>query len=137
MSRKIPENIRKAAAEHAGNRCEYCRLPAVDSFYGFQIDHVISRKHGGTTTLDNLACACPDCNRNKGTDLGTLLDTSAGLIRFFHPRQDDWNFHFEWDETGIIYARTDVGMATLKILQFNHPDRIIERKLLWQLGLWP
>lgn len=63
--------MRRAAAERAGSRCEYCRLPAVDSFYGFQIDHVVSRKHGGTTVLDNLACACPDCNRNKGTDLGT------------------------------------------------------------------
>jgi hypothetical protein len=137
MSRKIPEMMRRAAAERAGSRCEYCRLPAVDSFYGFQIDHVVSRKHGGATVLGNLACACPDCNRNKGTDLGTLLVESTNLIRFFNPRLDDWDTHFEWAETGMIYARTNIGMATLKIFQFNHPDRIIERKLLWQLGLWP
>lgn len=137
MSRKIPETIRKAAAVRAKQRCEYCLLPAVDSFYGFQIDHVISRKHGGNTTLDNLACACPDCNRHKGTDLGTLIDGSSELVPFFNPRRGNWDAHFEWDETGVIHAKTRTGSATIKILQFNHPDRVIERSLLAQLGLWP
>ena len=102
MSRKIPEALRKAAAHRAGNRCEYCRLPADDSFFGFQVDHVISRKHGGITSLENLACSCPDCNRNKGTDLGTFLDDDADLIRFFNPRKDNWNDHFDLDESGMI-----------------------------------
>lgn len=135
MSRKIPETLRKAAAKNAGYRCEYCRLPSDDSFYGFHVDHIISRKHGGHTTLDNLAYACPDCNRNKGTDLGTFLHTPSDLIRFFNPRTDNWGAHFELTETGVIHPKTDIGAATIKICQINHPDRIIERKLLWRVGL--
>ncbi|MBK6947543.1 MAG: HNH endonuclease [Haliscomenobacter sp.] len=137
MSRKISASLRKAAAQRAGYRCEYCRLPAGDSYYGFHVDHIISLKHGGDTALDNLACCCPDCNRNKGADLGTFLDTESELVRFFNPRKDDWNHHFLMDESGMIHHKTSVGAATVKIFLFNHPDRIIERRLLWRLGLLP
>ena len=137
MSLKIPANLRVAAAERAGNRCEYCHLPAGDSFYGFHIDHIISKKHSGETVLGNLACSCPDCNRNKGTDLGTYLDDNQQLVRFFNPRIDVWKAHFELLPTGVIHPRTEIAEATVKILQINHPDRIIERKLLMRLDLLP
>lgn len=134
MNRNVPESLRKIAANRALHRCEYCRLPSADSFFGFQVDHIISRKHGGKTTLENLAYSCPDCNRNKGSDLGTL-DSDGTLIRFFNPRTDDWKNHFEMDDSGLIVHKTAMGAATIKIFQFNHPDRIIERNLLRQLGL--
>ncbi len=135
MSRKIPESLRLATAKRANYCCEYCLIPNIDSYYGFQVDHIISRKHGGKTILANLANACPDCNRYKGTDLGTYLTISLILTRFFHPRLDKWNDHFETDNSGLISPKTDIGEATIKIFQINHPDRIIERQLLWRLGL--
>jgi HNH endonuclease len=135
MSQKIPNILRKAVALRANYCCEYCRIADIDSYYGFQIDHIISRKHGGKTLLMNLAYACPDCNRYKGTDLGTYLNNSLNLIRLFHPRLDVWQEHFETDNSGLITAQTDIGSATLKVLSINHPDRIIERKLLWHLDL--
>jgi len=137
MSRKTPSNLRRTAAKRAEFRCEYCHIPSVDSFYGFQTDHIISRKHGGATTLDNLAFACPDCNRNKGTDLGTYLKNSDEFVRFFNPRADKWSAHFEILPSGEIIGKTDIGTATIKIFQMNHPDRIIERALLWKLGFLP
>jgi hypothetical protein len=82
-----------------------------------------------------LAYACPDCNRYKGSDLGTYLDNPLVLIRFFNPQIDDWDDHFEADDSGLISSKTDIGKATLKIFQINHPDRIIERQLLWKLKL--
>jgi hypothetical protein len=33
----------------AGNRCEYCRLPASLEWLHFQIDHIIAQKHLGAT----------------------------------------------------------------------------------------
>ena len=135
MSQKIPEYLRLTTAKRANYRCEYCHIPHIDSFYGFQVDHIISRKHDGETILSNLAFACPDCNRYKGTDLGTYLDNTLVLTRFFHPRLDNWNAHFETDNSGFITAQTTIGEATLKILQINHPDRIIERQLLWRLSM--
>ena len=135
MSQKIPEAFRIIAATRANSCCEYCRIPHIDSYYGFQVDHIISRKHGGKTILRNLAFACPDCNRYKGTDLGTYLTHKLELTRFFHPRLDKWDDHFETDDSGLIAALTPIGEATLKIFQINHPDRIIERQLLWRLGM--
>lgn len=73
MNRKIPIQLRKKIIGLSDNCCEYCRLPDEDSYYGFQIDHVVSIKHDGKTNLQNLAYACPDCNRYKGSDLGTYL----------------------------------------------------------------
>ena len=135
MSKKIPKSLRLAAAKRANQCCEYCHIPNIDSYYGFQVDHIVSRKHGGKTILSNLAYACPDCNSYKGTDLGTYLTSSLILTRFFHPRLDQWNDHFLTDNTGFISALTDIGEATIKIFQINHPDRIIERQLLWRLGV--
>ena len=133
MSQKIPKILRKAIIRRANSCCEYCHIGDIDSYYGFQVDHIISIKHGGKTLFMNLAYACPDCNRYKGSDLGTYLDDTLNLVRLFHPRIDIWDEHFETDNSGLITALTDIGAATLKVLSINHPDRIIERQLLWRL----
>ncbi len=135
MNKKIPNELRKRIIELSGNCCEYCHLPDEDSYYGFQIDHIISRKHGGKSNFQNLAYACPDCNRYKGSDLGTYLYNSFDFTRFFHPRLDYWSDHFELNSSGGISAKTEIGEATLKIFSINHPDRIIERKILIELGI--
>lgn len=136
MSQKIPQNLRNEVALRANFRCEYCQIPDIDSYYGFQIDHIISRKHDGKTELDNLAYACPDCNRYKGSDLGTYLNQSTNFIRFFNPRIEEWNDHFLIDNSGQIIGTSEVGKATVKIFSINHPDRIIERRILLELSNW-
>lgn len=44
--------------------CQYCgrRMPAAQ----LSLDHVIPRSRGGTTTWDNVVCACLRCNVKKG-----------------------------------------------------------------------
>ena len=99
-------------------------------------DHIISIKHGGPTNIENLAYSCSACNQNKGTDLGTYLPNGKKLIRFFNPRKDKWNQHFEIYE-GEIVAKTKIGEASAKIFQFNVVDRVILRKLLMEMGRYP
>ncbi|MDX2250197.1 MAG: HNH endonuclease signature motif containing protein [Bacteroidia bacterium] len=137
MSVYIPDSFRSFVAERALYKCEYCRTPESNSFYKFQIDHIISLKHGGQTELENLAYSCPICNRNKGSDLGTLLADNGPVIRFFHPRKDQWENHFEVSIEGILYPKTEEAEATIKILGMNHPDSIIERALLIKVRLYP
>ncbi|MFN6515494.1 MAG: HNH endonuclease [Nostoc sp. CreGUA01] len=60
-----------AMSDRAAHLCEYCLYPEVDSL-SFQVDHIISVKHGGATTEDNLCYACIFCNLQKGTDLGSI-----------------------------------------------------------------
>jgi hypothetical protein len=37
----------------------------------------------------------------------------------------------------LIRARTEIGAVTLKLLHFNHDDRIVEREALRLIGRYP
>ena len=134
MSRYIPDTIRIAVAERAEYQCEYCRLPAQYSLFAFHIDHIISLKHGGETDLNNLSYACQICNLNKGTNIATFLDSFDTPVRLFNPRIEPWEEHFEIDIMGEIIPRSSIGRATIKAMNLNHPDGIIERRELIKLG---
>ena len=127
MSRYLSESVKKLVRERANLCCEYCRQPESNSFIKFQFDHIIAIRHGGKSVLENLAFCCMICNRLKGTDLATYLLDEEKLIRLFHPRKHIWSAHFEVSE-GVIYPKTDIGEATIKLLDFNEINRILERK---------
>ncbi|MEM8527233.1 MAG: HNH endonuclease signature motif containing protein [Bacteroidota bacterium] len=133
----ISDKTRQIVAERANFQGEYCRIYEDNSFYTFQIEHIISRKHGGNSELENLAYACPSCNRLKGSDLGSILLPDEQFFRFFHPRKNEWLDHFEFYPNCSLYAKTSEAEVTIKIFQLNHPDTIIERKLLIEMGLFP
>jgi hypothetical protein len=79
MSFKIPEIIilskfeklpkpkvhfsRRTLYKRDGMQCQYCGIkPGSEEL---TIDHVLPRAQGGTTTWENCALACVDCNRRK------------------------------------------------------------------------
>lgn len=108
----------------ASNRCEYCRLPqAAARFLTFHIEHVQANQHIVDDSLDNLALACPDCNRYKGPNLTTLDPQTREFVRLYHPRQDNWDDHFEYHGI-LIRGRTAIGIATVFLLQFNLEERL-------------
>ena len=131
----MADELYAAVRFRAGFRCEYCRLPEASSDLSFPVDHVIARKHGGLTQLDNLALACQRCNAHKGTDLATVEWPSQDLIRLFHPRQDRWQDHFRF-ESAVIVGLTPVGRATARLLAMNDPRRVATRLWLIQDGLF-
>ncbi|HEX5443706.1 MAG TPA: HNH endonuclease signature motif containing protein, partial [Pirellulales bacterium] len=94
MTSYVSAELRRLVTARASGVCEYCLIHEDDTWLGCQIDHVISEKHGGLTSADNLAYACVFCNRSKGTDLGSIAQTSGQYIRFFNPRVDQWYEHF-------------------------------------------
>lgn len=96
------------------------------SFFPHEVDHVIAQKHGGDTTADNLALACFECNRYKGSDIASLDPETDKLTLLFNPRQDNWTEHFRY-ENGQIIPLTSIGRTTVKLLRFNEPSRVIER----------
>lgn len=133
MSGYVSEQTRRFVMARANSRCEYCLLHADDSFLTFQIDHIISLKHGGSSDSDNLACSCFTCNNNKGSDIGTMLLPDKVFIRFFNPREDRWEEHFEF-QNFIIYSSTLIGTATIKMLKLNDIERIMERQVIASLS---
>lgn len=136
MSSYIPADLRRSVAARAGHRCEYCLIREEDTFFGCEIDHVISLKHGGATTEGNLAYSCMPCNRQKGSDLGSISPQTSTLVRFFNPRADRWEEHFELAGT-LIRPLTDIGEVTARILGFNSEERILEREELISSGRYP
>ncbi len=112
----VPTALRRMVTEGAAGCCEYCRYPQEVGFLTFEIEHIISEKHGGSTTAENLALACPFCNRAKGTDLGSLDPKTGVLTPFFNPRMERWHEHFAIDATGHILPPTPEGRVTVLIL---------------------
>lgn len=118
MSEFIPIAMRRILRERAARRCEYCHAHETDCFLPHEPDHILSIKHGGSTTLDNLAWSCWECNRRKGSDLSSVDLETGRVVRLFHPRQDLWDTHFQWVE-GRIIPQTEIGRVTEYFLQMN------------------
>lgn len=127
----ISVGLRQSVRERAKNRCEYCGIHESDTEYGCEVDHIISEKHLGRTVLGNLALACFFCNRNKGSDLGSIREADDPvLVRFFNPRIDLWTDHFYLDPQKQIVPKTDIGSVTMRILGFNAENRVLERRAI-------
>jgi hypothetical protein len=123
--------LRRLVAERASNHCEYCLIPATLSFFPHELDHVIAEKHGGQTTLENLALTCWRCNRHKGSDLGSFDPTTEDFYFLFNPRTQTWTEHFT-QNGNQIEGLTAEGRTTVKLLQFNTKERLAERQRLVQ-----
>lgn len=134
----IGADLRRLVARRAERLCEYCLIHEDDTFYGCEVDHIVSEKHDGQTREDNLAYACLFCNRYKGSDIASLEPGTGRLVRLFNPRLDRWAEHFVLKEDGITIApRTPIGEATVRLLGFNDGDRLIERRALRDVGRYP
>ena len=135
MSRYVPSSLRDFVIQRAQRICEYCLAFEGYSFVKFQMEHIISIKHGGKTEADNLALSCFYCNNAKGSDLGTILENEV-FTRFFHPRNDNWWDHFELDNH-LFIPRSKIGEGTIKILALNHEERLVERLAFLEVGKFP
>ena len=80
MARRISAELRLIVANRADQLCEYCLIAEADTFYGCEVDHIISLKHGGSSELHNLAYACALCNRAKGSDIASISTAGELLL---------------------------------------------------------
>lgn len=119
----------------ASDRCEYCRFPATNAWLPFQIDHIIAEKHGGPTVAENLALSCFYCNSFKGPNIAGVDPEGKPdeAIQLYHPRNDIWAEHFEWDRA-VLRGLTATGRATIAVLRVNSPEALEFRGLLLEIG---
>jgi hypothetical protein len=121
---------RRIVQQRAGNVCEYCRLAQEDEpFASFHVEHIIARQHGGESDPGNLCWACTSCNLHKGPNIAGIDRQTGQLVPLFHPRQEAWENHFEWDGV-IIRGKTPIGRATADVLAFNLPENLELREAL-------
>ena len=122
--------------QRAKGRCEYCQMPQEYDESPFEIDHIISRKHGGPTVATNLALSCFPCNSFKGSDIGGREARTGKLTPLFNPRRHKWARHFRWQGAYLI-GRSPVGRVTVGVLKINDPFRVELREELIEEGLFP
>jgi hypothetical protein len=130
---EVSAALRAEVRSRARWRCEYCLVPEDLTLVAHEIDHIVATKHGGLSSLDNLALCCTLCNKHKGTDLASLDPETGRLERLFNPRREQWQDHFGFHD-GKILARTSIGRVTVRLLQLNRPERVSERDLMLKAG---
>ena len=113
-----------------------CLVHEDDSYSPHQIDHIISRKHGGSSDVNNLAYACLRCNVWKGSDVGSIDPSTGNLVKLFHPRRQCWDGHFIL-RGAVIEPLTPEGQATVRLLRLNLDKRLVERQFLAACGRYP
>jgi hypothetical protein len=122
--------------ERASDRCEYCGMHQSLQGATFHVEHVLPSSRGGPSTIDNLAWCCPSCNLHK-SDRTHASDPQTGRLEaLFHPRRDDWNVHFGWDQERVV-GRTPSGRATVDALKLNADRRLQIRRAESHFGLFP
>jgi hypothetical protein len=132
----INADLRRQVMGRANNCCEYCLLSQKDNLFSFQVDHIISEKHDGETTFDNLALSCPSCNHFKGSDVGSFDKLTGQFTPLYNPRIQHWDEHFVL-EGAIINGLTPEGRVTIRLLKMNRLEQINERLGLIRLGNYP
>jgi len=135
LTAQIPAELRKLIAERAGNRCEYCLLPQRFCLHKHEPDHIVPIQHGGNDDEGNLALACMRCNRFKGPNIGSFDPETGKLVPFFHPRHQKWEDHFTI-QNALIMPLTPESRVTVKIFRFNDEERVAERKMMIEVGLF-
>lgn len=133
---RIPAALRRQVRSRARNRCEYCRLAEEHAFFSHEVDHIIAEKHKGRTRAQNLAWACFDCDRFKGSDIASVDPMTGELVQLFNPRTQKWDDHFAV-VGGRIVPRTAVGRVTAQLLKLNLPLRVEVREILAKTGRYP
>jgi 5-methylcytosine-specific restriction endonuclease McrA len=66
------------------NTCQYCGRRFARS--ELNLDHVIPRSQGGTSTWENVVCSCHLCNRQKGG----RTPSQARMRLVAHPKRPAW-----------------------------------------------
>jgi hypothetical protein len=132
---RIPNAIRRAVRDRANGRCKYCLLPDETADYPYHVEHIIARKHGGSSDLDNLAWSCIVCKGYKGSDVAGFDPKTGSLIPLYNPRLQDWDDHFEMVD-GVINGKTAAARATVILLQLNNDETVDIRRALMAAGKW-
>lgn len=136
MAETVSSALRQLVFERANGRCEYCLLSQMFAAHKHEPDHILPLQHDGKTEANNLALACPRCNRYKGYNVGSFDPETGELVAFFNPRKHEWGDHFRLDGA-IIQPLTAQGRVTVKMLHLNDSNRLEERAKLIQLNLYP
>jgi hypothetical protein len=138
VSAYIPVELQRQIRSHFANCCAYCRTAESLTVTFFEFEHIVPLTKGGETVFENLCLACPSCNRYKAVRQTAVDPTTQEEVSLFHPQQQSWGDHFEWNEEATeIVGLTPTGRATITALKMNRPQLIRVRWMWVKMGEHP
>jgi len=127
----LPADLNDRLLEADNRHCVYCTTNEANTGQPMTVDHITPQAQGGETTFDNLCFACRRCNEFKGRTTHAQDPLTAEIVALFHPRQQSWSDHFQWNETGTaLTGLSAVGRATIVALNMNNP-LIVDARRRW------
>jgi hypothetical protein len=124
----VSQSVRAKISERAGFACEYCGISETDSGGELTVDHFQPQSKSGGDEEENLVYCCFRCNTFKAD----YWPDGPNQIRLFNPRTDKRDEHFWLSETGKLFAFTEIGEFTIKLLRLNHPPLVTKRQQEYQ-----
>jgi hypothetical protein len=138
LSVYISVELQRQIRSHFANCCAYCQTAESLTITTFEFEHILPFSRGGETIFENLCLACPSCNRYKAVRQTATDPTSQEEVSLFHPQQQAWVDHFEWNgEATEIIGLTPTGRATVIALKMNRPQLLRVRKMWIKMGEHP
>lgn len=135
---KLPFALRREVAAQFNFRCAYCQSQEAVLGMRFTVDHIIPEVFGGGSEMTNLCLACWDCNLAKGQRVAAPDPLTKRLTPLYHPRQQAWQEHFEWENEGLrLVGKTAWGRATIDALTLNREVLLQARRLWIEVGWHP
>ncbi len=117
--------VRQKLRERARFACEYCEVSEIETGGELTVDHFKPLSKNGDDEAENLVYCCFRCNLYKG-------DYCAEDKQLFNPRTDKRDEHFWLSESGKLFALTETGEFTIKLLRLNRQPLITKREQAFQ-----
>jgi hypothetical protein len=134
----IAPKLRTQLVEVDNQHCAYCYTREAITGQVMSVDHVLPASLGGKTAFDNLCFCCRRCNEFKGSKIDATDPLTGETVMLYHPRRENWQDHFAWDETGtLIIGLTSVGRATVVGLNMNDVIMVDARSRWVAVGWHP
>lgn len=134
----VTEATRTQVILRAQNRCEYCQNQQQYLMAKLEIDHIWPTAKGGTDDESNLCAACKYCNLYKWSKTHGIDPATGEHVKLYNPRQQQWEHHFEWSESGTeILGLTPCGRVTVIELKLNNEIAVTVRYNWVQVGWHP
>lgn len=134
----LSAELREQLLEADNRHCAYCYTTEANTGHPMTVDHIVPQAQSDETTFENLCFACRRCNEFKGSTINAQDPLTGQTVALFHPRQQIWAGHFQWDASGsTLIGLTASGRATIIALNMNNPVIVDVRRRWVSVGWHP
>ncbi len=120
----ISPKTKQFVRERARFTCEYCGISEQDAGGELTIDHFQPQSKDGSDEPENLVYCCVRCNLYKSD----FWVEAANQMALWNPRLESAEAHFWQSNEGYLYALTETGRHSIRILNLNRPQLIAYRR---------